>query len=249
MEFIWALQFLTRLPVFTRAQRETTAEDLARCMAAFPLVGAFLGLILVGTHWVTAQVFPSTVSAVLLIATLVLLTGNLHWDGWMDTADGLLSGHSGERALDIMKDSRVGANAVIWGCLGLLTEYVLLNRLLALPTFEKNAWLVAILAWSRWNAVIGTYIFPYARKTGGTAKAFTAGISAREVTISTVIAMAVSLPVLGWKTLELLGGNLIIVLALGKVAERRLGGVTGDVLGAVIIAGELIGLLIGGGWL
>lgn len=247
MEFVLALQFLTRLPVFIKTQGEITGGDLARSMAYFPLVGAFLGVILACTSWLAGFVFPPSIVALLLIGILVLLTGGLHWDGWMDTADGLLSGHHGHRALEIMKDSRVGANAVIWGCLGVLTEYALLSRLVTLPLLTVSAWLVASLAWSRWNAVIGTFLFPYARKTGGTARAFLDEISLREVIISTAIATIISAVVVGWNTIILLVTNLSMAVILGKFAERRLGGVTGDILGAMIIAGELIGLGISGG--
>lgn len=247
MGFVLALQFLTRLPIASRGQAAITDRQLAQSMAYFPLVGVLLGLILAGVNWLAAMAFPPGLVAILLIGILVLLTGSLHWDGWMDTADGLLSGHCGQRCLEIMKDSRVGANAVIWGCLGILAEYVLLGYLLHLPTFMSSAWLVASLAWSRWNAVIGTFMFPYARKQGGTAQAFIAEISPREVIISTIIAIAVSVLLVGWNTLALLVLNYLMIMILGKVAEKRLGGITGDILGAMIIAGELIGLFIGGG--
>ena len=247
MGFVLALQFLTRLPIASRGQAAITDRQLAQSMAYFPLVGVLLGLILAGVNWLAAMAFPPGLVAILLIGILVLLTGSLHWDGWMDTADGLLSGQHGQRALEIMKDSRVGAQAVIWGCLGMLAEYILLVHLLTLPRFTVNAWLVASLAWSRWNAVIGVFLFPYARKTGGTAQAFIAEISLKEVIMSTGIAILVSVLVVGWKTVPLLVLNGIVTMSLGKVAEKRLGGVTGDILGAMIIAGELIGLFIGGG--
>jgi adenosylcobinamide-GDP ribazoletransferase len=247
MGFLLALQFLTRLRIFGNPQGDITSQDLASSMSYFPLVGIFLGLVMAAGNSVALLVFPPSIVAVLLMAALTLITGNLHWDGWMDTADGLLSGHYGERALAIMKDSRVGASAVIWGCLGLITQYVLLTRLLALPAFQPNIWLMATLAWSRWNAVIGTFIFPYARKTGGTAQAFLDEISLREVFISTIIATVFSALTIGWYTFALLGANFVVTTAIGKAAQKRLGGVTGDVLGAMIIAGELVGLLIGGG--
>lgn len=247
MGFVLALQFLTRLPVFGNARVDITSQDLAASMAYFPLVGIFLGLIMAVGNFAATLAFPPSIAAVLLMAALMLITGNLHWDGWMDTADGLLSGHYGERALGIMKDSRVGASAVIWGCLGLIAQYVLLVRLLGLPTLQTNIWLMATLAWSRWNAVIGTFVFPYARKTGGTAQAFLDEISLREVIISTIIATVFSALTIRWHTFALLGTNLAVTMAIGKASQKRLGGVTGDVLGAMIIAGELVGLLIGGG--
>lgn len=249
MGFVLALQFLTRLPVFGNTQGDITSQDLAASMAYFPLVGIFLGLIMAVGNSMALLALPPSIVAVLIMAGLTLITGNLHWDGWMDTADGLLSGHHGERALAIMKDSRVGASAVIWGCLGLITQYVLLTRLLSLPTLQANAWLMATLAWSRWNAVVGTFMFPYARKTGGTAQAFLDEISLREVLVSTTIATVFSALLIGWHTFTLLGTNLVVTTAIGKAAHKRLGGVTGDVLGAMIIAGELVGLFIGGGGL
>ena len=245
MGFVLALQFLTRLPVFRQRQGEITERDLARSMAYYPLVGAFLGLILALANQVAVLILPPTTSAVLLMAILVLITGNLHWDGWMDTADGLLSGHRGQRALDIMKDSRVGASGVVWASIAVLAQYSLMSQLLMLPIHRASAWLIASLAWSRWNAVIATFMFPYAR-TEGTAQAFLDEISPREVVISTITALIIGAVAVGWGTLALLGVNLTITIILGKSVERRIGGITGDVMGAMILAGELIGLLIAG---
>ncbi|NMB25797.1 MAG: adenosylcobinamide-GDP ribazoletransferase [Firmicutes bacterium] len=247
MGFILALQFLTRIPVYSHKQSQCTSRDLARSMAHYPLVGALLGLLLSITNKLAALLpVPPTISAILLMATLVLITGNLHWDGWMDTADGLLSGHQGQRALDIMKDSRVGASGVVWAALAALAQYSLLSHLLTLSALRTGAWLIACLAWSRWNAVLGTFVFPYARKTGGTAQPFLKDISSKEMIIATIMGLVTSVFTVGWATLPLLIANTILTMGLGRFAKKRIGGITGDVLGAMIIAGELVGLLIGG---
>lgn len=109
--FIAALQFLTRLPIPVQV-----ADDpgvFRRSTVFYPAAGLVIGGMVAGIGYGASFVFPAPVNAALLLCIWVLLTGGLHLDGLMDTADGLLSHRSRERMLEIMKDSRVGAMGVI----------------------------------------------------------------------------------------------------------------------------------------
>ena len=114
--FLIGLQFLTRLKL---ARQDTwTDADFGRSVKYFPLVGAVIGLILVLVYKGTVPYLPHHIGTVLLLVSEAVLTGGLHLDGFMDTMDGLFSYRSSPRILEIMKDSRVGSNAVM--SLGLL---------------------------------------------------------------------------------------------------------------------------------
>ena len=130
--FLAALQFLTIVPPLIR--RPFTAVELGRSVGWFPLVGLLLGGVLAGTDRVLGLVFPPAVSAALLLAVWVLLTGGLHLDGFLDSCDGLFGGRTPEARLRIMRDERVGAYAVIGGVLLLLMKYACLTSLMERTT-------------------------------------------------------------------------------------------------------------------
>ncbi|WP_148091983.1 adenosylcobinamide-GDP ribazoletransferase, partial [Paenibacillus sp. 598K] len=111
---------------------------------------------------------PTLPAAVLVLIAWAALTGGLHLDGWMDTADGVLSHRSRERMLEIMRDSRVGAMGVIAGTLLLMFKLSLLASLLALrPMSEALMWLAIIPLWSRWWMSVAVIGWPRARADGG----------------------------------------------------------------------------------
>jgi adenosylcobinamide-GDP ribazoletransferase len=123
--FILMMQFMTALPV--KVNTETGREDFGKGLALAPLVGLVLGALLVaGLNYLLPLLFPPLVTAVLTVSVYILLTGGLHMDGLGDTADGVFSNRPAERALEIMKDSRVGTNAVIALILVILADISLI---------------------------------------------------------------------------------------------------------------------------
>ncbi|MGE5613890.1 MAG: adenosylcobinamide-GDP ribazoletransferase, partial [Bacillota bacterium] len=109
--FILMLQFLTTLPV--KINVKAGREDFGKGLVLAPLVGLVVGALTAGFNYLFGILFPPLVTAVLTVAVYILLTGGLHLDGLGDTADGIFSNRPAERVLEIMKDSRVGTNAVI----------------------------------------------------------------------------------------------------------------------------------------
>src|SRR5271163_4147312 len=101
-----AFSFLTILPVID--QRPAPEETVAASFAWFPIVGFLLGVALVGEDWLLAHVFARVIRSVLIVISLTFITGAVHLDGLADTADALGAGRDRERALDILRDSRVG---------------------------------------------------------------------------------------------------------------------------------------------
>ncbi len=221
----WALvlvaaQALTRIPV-------TVAHEpgsLRRATRYMPLVGIGIGLAAAAAFALASAGLPPAAAAVLALATTLLLTGALHEDGLADSADGLFGGRARDDALRIMRDSRVGA----FGVLALVAVLAAkLACLAALP--NPGAALVAGHAASRFWAVLPPALLPYARPDG------MAGGIAGPAPIDLAVAALCGLPpllLLGPRAVPAFGLSALAALLFGLYVRRRLGGYTGDTLGA-----------------
>ncbi|MDR9786325.1 MAG: adenosylcobinamide-GDP ribazoletransferase [Peptococcaceae bacterium MAG4] len=222
-----AFYHLTRLPLPAVPFDE---KSCGRSTAFFPAVGLILGLILAGLAWASQWCFPEQFRAALLVTGMLVLTGGIHLDGFMDSMDGLLSGRLRERKLEIMRDSRVGAFGVIGAICLLLTKYTLFLGLLGMPGQTLTRVLITVPALSRWSMVLAITTFPYARQEG-LGKVYTDNAGRKELLIATLIAALVaglSLNMLGaWL---MLAGAAFTILA-GRRITRALGGLTGDIYG------------------
>lgn len=238
-DLLAAFQFLTIIPL---PGRVTFSEgNMARSMGYYPLVGFCIGLILVLARHVFALFLPHTVVVILLIIVLVLITGALHLDGFSDTVDGLRSGRSREDTLRIMRDSRVGA----FGAIGLTCLLILEFTLLAeIPEAILDRSLLLMTTVGRWSMVQVIFRSAYARPEGGLAKPFVKGMGKRELLASTVSALIVAAGLFGLKGLLILGVNGLLGLGIHGYFNRRLGGVTGDVLGATNEISEVFSLMV-----
>ncbi|GAA0849816.1 adenosylcobinamide-GDP ribazoletransferase [Bifidobacterium pullorum subsp. gallinarum] len=244
-----AFQFLSRLPI--RREIPFTPEVQQRSVVFYPWVGAVIGLIVVGLGIGLSFVLPSFPAAVILLIVWVVLTGGLHLDGWMDSADALLSHRSRERMLEIMKDSRVGAMGVMACMLLLLLKAALIMSVwdLSEGAWKQEAWLLVLApVWSRWFIVHAMYRWPMARGSEGLAALFH-GLTAGRRRLAGSMAALLTVVIIGlqWVMADtadywLLGiGGLFFIpfisWAIGTVtAERmsqRLGGLTGDTYGAL----------------
>jgi len=238
-----ALTFLTKLPWPWRGPADETA--LARSMFWFPWVGALLGLIF-WLAWAGLQkTLPAPAAAAVLLTLTVWVTGGLHLDGLADTADGLGGGHTPETALRIMKDSRVGAFGVISLILGLVLKFSLFLSLA--PHTRGAAALLLFPVISRWSMVLLAYLSPYARAEGGLGQAMTLGVSPRVLTGASLSAGGLALLILGAPGLVLFIATGALVWLGNLYFQRRLGGITGDILGAtnevveiMVLAGALM---------
>ena len=208
----------------------------ARALWWFPVVGAGLGGVLAAVHWGAAELWPLLVVGILVVAADLVLTGGLHLDGLADSADGLLPPMDRDRRLAVMARPDVGAFAVA-GVVVLLAA-----RWGALSAEGIESWsLVPIWAFSRTLVAVVPAIVPYARP-GGLAAPFLEGA---RLWLALWLAPAVAALVL----IEGVPGAVaagVMVVAFGGVmalAWRRLGGFTGDVLGAVIMVAETAALL------
>jgi cobalamin 5'-phosphate synthase/cobalamin synthase len=216
-----AIAFLTRVPI--RGSFE--GSEVGRAALFFPLVGAGIGLVQLGALRLMKPHLPSLVVAVLVVALSAWVTRGLHLDGLADFADGLGGGSTREVALRIMRDPAVGAFGVI------VLVLVLAVKIASIDGLRAPEALVLAPALARWTAVPVGYFLPYARESGLGA-AMTGGRGRFELLGSTVLAAAIS-SLFPWKVAVLSwSAALLVSLLVGAIARRRLGGQTGDVLGA-----------------
>lgn len=231
-----SIGFLTVIPVPHVALSPTTT---GRSLALFPLIGALLGGLLGMVGIWLDPLLPAGPIAVLLLAASALITGGLHLDGLMDTADGLGGGRTPEQRLAIMRDSRVGAFGALAGCLVLLGQFACLSEFSGLSRFIA---LVVAGTMSRWAIVLALAFFPAARRSGLGAT-FQQGATRTVALVSTLIVVlgALASGQLGIVALAASGG---VALVCGQMLTRRLGGLSGDSYGAIAVITETVVLFI-----
>ncbi len=232
-----AVALLSRLPLLAR--QEPAGADVARGAWAFPLVGAGLGVAVGALAVVGAQVLTPFAAAALAVCVGVLLTGALHLDGLADSADGL-GGHSPQQALAIMRDHTVGSYGAAALSLDLILRSALLAALLARP--GTIAALAAAGAVSRAAVLPVAALLPYARAEAGLGAALS-GIRGRCL-LGVTIAIALTLALVEESGLFVLATAAVVATFLAAFANRRFGGVTGDVLGATVELVELAALAV-----
>lgn len=237
--FLLSLRFLTILPL--GGYPSPTEASIIAAGKYYPLAGLIIGGLLWGFYQGLELIFPPPVAAGLLLLFWVLLTGALHLDGLGDCLDGLYGGSNQEERLRIMKDVHLGTMGIVGLILMLGLKYLFLNEMLYDPSLW--IWLFLLPALSRWTPIFLSFLFPYARPGGGLGAALVSGTGKKELFWATVLAWGPVLVFTGFWGIGLIGVLLIWSLICGWYFSKKLGGVTGDVLGAVIETGEGWGLL------
>lgn len=210
-----------------------------QAMGWFPAVGAALGLVFGAWWWLTAHAWPTPVAAALVVAADLGLTGMLHFDGLLDSADGLLSHLPRQRRLEVMAEPGIGAFAMAVGASVLLARWASVWSLAPAPLLIAALWCGSRTLMA---AVVRTQ--PYARVEGGLAAAFVGDRHVAPLVIGGLSSLALAAawrPVAG--PLAAVSGGLAGagVVMLGR---RQLGGFTGDVLGAAGVISETVGLIV-----
>lgn len=240
--FLMAVQFLTRLPI--PSQSIFTPDRLEASTRYYPLVGLLIGALCALAFWLSDLLFAAPIALIIAITVGLLITGAFHEDGLADTFDGIGGGHDRAQVLDIMKDSRLGT----YGTLALIMAMALkFLALFALPSIWVITALIAAHAISRLSSVLVIATSNYARPDGK-AKPVASGISAIGLSVAALTGIAALIGVGLVLPLPAVAAGLA-GLALGHIAmrlffERKLGGYTGDALGAVQQASE-IGFYLG----
>lgn len=225
--FLAALRFLTVLPV----PGECSEEELGRGLFYFPVVGVFIGLIAALSGWYVYELLPPLLASVVMVVILIMITGGFHLDGLADSADGFFSARLRPQMLEIMRDSRIGA----MGVLALLS--VLLLKITALSEMGAEKACITLFLMpvaGRTLMVIKMALFSYVRKDGGVASVF---VSDRLRLRNAAFFASAVLYCSCWfaaGTDGLLAGGLAVVGVgfFGLYCKKKIGGITGDTLGA-----------------
>jgi adenosylcobinamide-GDP ribazoletransferase len=225
-----ALAFLT--PLFG------ASEPRPETLNWFPFAGAALGLVLGAVWWGAERVWPPAVAAAIVVAADLALTGLLHVDGLADSADGLLPHLDRTRRLEVMAAPDVGAFGVA------TVGAVLLLRWAALATTAPSALLLGGL-WcaSRTAMAVTARTVPYARP-GGLASSFLGGRALATAIVGGALAVALAFAGPGVPGALAVGAVVLGAAGVVVLARRRIGGFTGDVLGASGMVGETAGLVV-----
>ena len=240
--FASAVTFLTRIPLPVASGR-----DLSGAAPWFPIVGALIGTSLAGVYALGYRFLPSLLVAVITVVVGIVVTGAFHEDGLADSFDAIGTGAAGEEGLAIMRDSRLGT----YGTSALVVS--ILWRVIALGSLEPQLALVALVSahsLARAGAVVLMAVTDPARPDG-LGRSGVVGVTAQGASVAAIVGVAVFAVLGGWWALPGLALVGAAVFWFRRVARRRFGGVTGDLLGACEQVGEMmvLTLVAGVAWL
>ena len=253
---ILLFKFMTRLPI--PMNPEFDSKELGKSMKFFPVVGIVIGLILYLVYYIGAKfIMSSYLLAGIVVTTEVILTGALHLDGLADTFDGIFSYRSKQKMLEIMKDSRLGTNGGIVLILYFLLKIMLIAGINDMSLgFIGNimgvksavgAVLIVTPVLARINSVLNCTVSPYA-KASGSAKEFVDNTDKNGLLIATAIGLLFA-AIVGCGIMKVLNPvhlinitavSMILGLYFAKLMEKKIGGITGDTLGAVLELSEIV---------
>jgi adenosylcobinamide-GDP ribazoletransferase len=245
-----AFEFLTRIPVHRVVSND--AKDLARAAPYFPLVGVVVGAAGGLVFGAAALIWPTPLAVVISVAMTVWMTGAFHEDALADALDGFGGGWDRAQILAIMKDSRVGSYALVGVAL------VLGAKILALATIAGAVGdtpggagpivraLIAAHVLARWSSLPLIWRYPYVRPTvdgdrPSAGRPLAGAVTLPQLLAATVFSLLVAGLTLGSRSLLVIAVTVAVTWLAGRYFDRRLGGITGDALGA---ANQLVELSV-----
>ncbi len=237
--FIAALRFLTIAPIPARWANE--AEYLSRSVPLFPIVGLLIGAAIVTADFGMNLLFPSLLANGITVVALVAVSGGLHIDGLADTADGFFSSRPRERILEIMRDSRTGPMGVV------AVMCVLMLKFAAVASVGADTRWQTILMMpfaGRCALAISILLLPYARPEGGLVEVLRTKRSWLHLVRVIAVLVIVGVLIAGYRGLAMAGVSLIGTLLFASYTYTKIGGMTGDTLGATCEIVELIPPLV-----
>lgn len=235
--FLLSLQFLTIFPVKIRTTIQE--RDFGKALLYFPLIGLLIGAVL-SVAAAVLGFLPPLIKAAWVLILSIIISGGIHLDGLADTSDGFYGNKPKERILEIMRDSRIG----VMGVLGIVS--ILLLKFVFMASFEQAfLWkaLLMMAAFSRWSQALACSMSSYARREGK-GRPFIEYARPRDAIIGGLCTFALFL------FLAKLSGVLVFLSALAAVLlfiwyiKGRIGGMTGDTIGATSEIAEVLVLVL-----
>ncbi len=234
-----AISFLTIIPVY--GNRTAGEKDMADSLYFYPPTGFLIGLILAGAAYLFELLSLARAGDAIIILVWIIITGALHLDGLMDSADGLFSGREREKKLEIMRDSRVGAMGVIAFGSIMLLKFTFLN---SLTYADKLGVLLISPAFGRWAMVYAVSFFPYARSGPGLGKSFGNIQGPGRIIAASITLLAVAFLFMRWEGICIIALTSAIVVLMARWMAGCLGGMTGDTYGALCEVAETLFMMI-----
>jgi len=245
LKLLAAFRFLTVIPLPGR--HEFSAGEAGASLGYFPLVGLFLGAVLAGIDWALGSILPSSITNAIILIALLLLTGALHIDGFIDTCDTLFGRRTPRERWQIMSDSHVGSFGVAGAFCLLLLAYVSLGEIAGT---HKTVALILTPALSRWAMVYAIFAFPSA-KPAGLGKTFKQQADWKKFALATSLVLAATLGLLALQGLTpiftgpvLIFAVWLLAAALGLLLQRRFAGLTGDSYGTINEVSQVFVLIL-----
>lgn len=233
------LSFLTVLPV---KMDNDLLTDCAKNMYAFPLVGAFIGLIAGAFGWVTYHFIPGIVVGGLVTAILLWLTGLHHTDGLLDFGDGVMVHGTPEKKVEVMHDQLTGAGGLSLGILtmlitalavGQLNMGIIVQAVIVIEVSAKLAMVVMAWAGKAVHEGMNTSFLKFMHGKQGTMR----------LVLGLLISFAIAVPLLRWAGVFVLLAGILTSLVMVAIAHRNFNGVTGDVFGATNELARLVSVV------
>ena len=235
-----SLLFYTRIPV---GHVEYHEERMGESFRYFPLLGAIVGAVMAGIYALAGYYLPNAVAAVMSVIVGLVVTGGMHEDGLSDYCDAFGGYHDRDTTLRIMKDSSTGVYGILGLVMLLMSRVVLLSYI---PYETAIGTIVAMAVVARWMPILVMRLSTYARKSDEASKAthLRQVVTTKTLLIAAVWAL-LALLLLPWQAavvapVLMIGQSLLIM----RISNKRIGGHTGDVLGAIECLAELMLLLV-----
>jgi adenosylcobinamide-GDP ribazoletransferase len=241
-EFLSAVQFLTRIPLPSLAYEE---DSLARAVKFFPAVGVLIGYAAALLHRALAPHLSRPLTAIAVFTFLILLTGALHEDGLADSADGFGGGHTRDKILLIMRDSRIGTYGALALVLSLSARVLLLT---AIPLDRVLPTLITAHILSRWTTLPLSYFLPAARQQDGQGARVARLTSSTSLIVGTIFTLCFVDYMLRSQAIVPITAAIILTALSAWYYRRKIGGITGDCFGATNQLTELA-IYLCGAWI
>jgi adenosylcobinamide-GDP ribazoletransferase len=239
--FLVAVQFMTRLPVSRGIKYSPDA--LAKSAVFFPAIGLLIGAGGAALYWLFSPHASRDIVVLVILVYLVTIAGGLHEDALGDAADGFGGAREKDRILAIMRDSRIGSFGSVAITLSLLARFVLLTNL---GPGKFVAFLIAGQVLGRWTALPLAFFLPSARDdVAGQGNLIAKKITPLPFAAGTLLALTIVGLALGAAAIPALLIAVLVVAISGFYYRRRIGGITGDCLGATNQLTEIAVYLIG----
>lgn len=228
--FLSAVMFLTRLPVSHFVKYDP--EHLSKSTLYFPIVGAFVGSIGAASLLLASLKCSPTLAVLASMTATILLTGAFHEDGLADSADGFGGGYTKERILEIMKDSRIGTYGAIALWLFLTAKLLLITEIFKQENSLARSTLVAAHMLGRYSSLPLIFMLDYARSESTSSKPFAEKMSPKRLVVASLYTAGLCTWLLKENAIIAFGMCLLITILARNFFVKRIGGITGDALGA-----------------